>query len=122
MDATTEALETMARTLPREGTTAFFPTTMTQAKEKIAAALENAAAFMEHHNARGQAEVTGIHLEGPFINPVRKGAQPEEYVILPDPSFSMNGKSWRMEISASSRSHRKGKTALLLFVTSQNKE
>lgn len=87
MDATTEALETMARTLPQEGTTAFFPTTMTQAKEKIAAALENAATFMEHHNARGQAEVTGIHLEGPFINPARKGAQPEEYVIQPDPQL-----------------------------------
>lgn len=84
MDATVEALDMMARTLPREGTTAFLPTTMTQAPEKIAAALENAAAYIDHNNNHGQAEVIGIHLEGPFINPARKGAQPEEYVLQPD--------------------------------------
>ena len=84
MDATFSALDTMARTLPKEGTTAFLPTTMTQAPEKIAAALENAAVYIHNYNNHGQAEVIGIHLEGPFINPARKGAQPEEYVLQPD--------------------------------------
>lgn len=30
------------------------------------------------------AEILGIHLEGPFINPARKGAFPEETIIPPD--------------------------------------
>lgn len=83
MDATTECLDIMARTLPKEGTTSFLPTTMTQAPEKIGAALKNAAEYMQNNNRIGQAEIVGIHLEGPFVNPVRKGAQPGEYILEP---------------------------------------
>lgn len=80
MDATEEALDKMAKVLPQEGTTSFLATTMTQSKENISRALVNVA---EYQNKPGQAEVLGIHLEGPFINKEKKGAQPAEYVLHP---------------------------------------
>jgi N-acetylglucosamine-6-phosphate deacetylase len=83
MDATTEALDKMATALPREGTTCFLATTITQTKESIEQALANAADYIANHNAPGKAECVGIHLEGPFLSPKRAGAQPPEYIIHP---------------------------------------
>jgi N-acetylglucosamine-6-phosphate deacetylase len=84
MDATTEALTTMASILPEEGTTSFLATTITQNQKAITKALENAADYISQHNNPGKAEVLGIHLEGPFINESRKGAQPAKHIITPD--------------------------------------
>jgi N-acetylglucosamine-6-phosphate deacetylase len=84
MDASTEALTTMAKALPAEGTTSFLATTITQKHENIEKALKNASNYQKKHNESGKAEVLGIHLEGPFINVKRAGAQPKEYIINPD--------------------------------------
>ncbi|VDG89418.1 N-acetylglucosamine-6-phosphate deacetylase [Lysinibacillus sphaericus] len=81
MDATEEALQTMADVLPKEGTTSFLATSMTQAPEAIETALKNAAAFT---TKAGQAQMLGVHLEGPFVSPKRAGAQPLEYICPPD--------------------------------------
>lgn len=92
MDATIEALETMAKALPAEGTTSFLATTITQKHESIEKALKNAANYLTGHNDAGQADVLGVHLEGPFINKKRAGAQPKEYIIDPDIELF---KSWQ---------------------------
>jgi N-acetylglucosamine-6-phosphate deacetylase len=84
MDGTTEAITTMASVLPEEGTTSFLATTITQDQMAIMKALENAADYISHHNKPGKAEVLGLHLEGPFINEARKGAQPAQHIITPD--------------------------------------
>lgn len=84
MDASIEALQTMARALAREGTTAFLATTITQSKEAISQALVNAANYIEEYQVDDGAECLGIHLEGPFVNFKRKGAQPGEYLREPD--------------------------------------
>lgn len=84
MDATTEALNTMSSILPQEGTTSFLATTITQDKDEILKALRNAADYISNHNHSGKAEVIGVHLEGPFINETRKGAQPADHIIAPD--------------------------------------
>ncbi|MFJ7471822.1 N-acetylglucosamine-6-phosphate deacetylase [Peribacillus frigoritolerans] len=83
MDATRDALSTMAKTLPKEGTTSFLATTMTQSTEAIESALLNAGKYIENQTQE-HAEIVGIHLEGPFISPARKGAQPEDYIVDPD--------------------------------------
>ncbi|WAA09886.1 N-acetylglucosamine-6-phosphate deacetylase [Fervidibacillus albus] len=83
MDATEEALETMANALVKEGTTSFLATTITQKKEAIDRALTNVSTYMNDHNRPGKAEIVGVHLEGPFINTKRKGAQPEEFILEP---------------------------------------
>jgi N-acetylglucosamine-6-phosphate deacetylase len=84
MDATIEALDTMAKALPAEGTTSFLATTITQKHENIENALKNAALYLKGHNDSGKSELLGVHLEGPFINAKRAGAQPKEYIIDPD--------------------------------------
>ncbi|MEJ8764347.1 N-acetylglucosamine-6-phosphate deacetylase [Oceanobacillus sp. HCA-5259] len=81
MDAMPDALQTMAEFLPKEGTTAFLATTITQATEKIEQALRNIANFK---SKPGKSEVIGVHLEGPFIEKTKAGAQPVEYIQKPD--------------------------------------
>jgi N-acetylglucosamine-6-phosphate deacetylase len=83
MDATTEALETMTLALPKEGTTSFLATTMTEESSRIESALKNTADFMVKKNESGAAEILGIHLEGPFINKKKAGAQPVNAIKKP---------------------------------------
>ncbi|WP_199425985.1 N-acetylglucosamine-6-phosphate deacetylase [Thermaerobacillus caldiproteolyticus] len=84
MDATTDALQTMATVLPKEGTTSFLATTMTASSDLIERALQNTAHYIQFHNRPGEAEVIGIHLEGPFISPKRAGAQHPRNIMEPN--------------------------------------
>ena len=84
MDGTKEALDIMAAALPKEGTTSFLATTMTQGIKQIENALTNAGRYIQEFQAPGQAEILGIHLEGPFVNTKRAGAQPIEHILDPD--------------------------------------
>lgn len=82
MDASEEALSNIAKTVAKEGTTAFLATTMTQSRENILAALEAVRSYRENRSAEG-AELIGVHLEGPFICEKFCGAQPKEYIEKP---------------------------------------
>jgi N-acetylglucosamine-6-phosphate deacetylase len=84
MDATFEALDTMVSTLPKEGTTSFLATTMTQEAKQIESALINIRQYMENKQTLGTSEIIGIHLEGPFVNPKRAGAQPKQHMVDPN--------------------------------------
>ncbi len=77
MDATPDALEIISSTLLQTGTTSFLATTMTMSSEDIDKALHNIQ--LHTANVTG-ANVLGIHLEGPFINASKHGAQDREYV------------------------------------------
>ncbi len=80
MDATEEALAVMAKELPKEGTTSFLATTMTQDSANIKKALQAIQSFKVNGNPAGETEMLGVHLEGPFISPLKAGAQPLHHI------------------------------------------
>lgn len=80
MDATPEALRTISETLLQTGTTAFLATTMTMSTEAIDKALHNIG---ENAKSVSGARLLGAHLEGPFINPSRHGAQNPAHIQIP---------------------------------------
>ncbi|MDK1032740.1 MAG: N-acetylglucosamine-6-phosphate deacetylase [Planctomycetia bacterium] len=70
MDAEPEALRTISRTLARFGTTGFLATTVFQPSREnrhLRVAAEAVGADL------GGARILGIHLEGPFISPEKRG-------------------------------------------------
>lgn len=81
MDANASALSRIARKLPEEGVTSFLATTMTQTEERIKRAVEAAGKYV---SADGEAELLGIHLEGPFLSPEKAGAQNPQHFLAPD--------------------------------------
>jgi N-acetylglucosamine-6-phosphate deacetylase len=70
-----QAVAEVARCHARHGTTALLATTMTAPMDEIRAALHALAPHVRQRPAGG-ARVLGVHLEGPYINPGRLGAQP----------------------------------------------
>ena len=84
MDATKEALETLSGILTQTGTTSFLATTMTMSTYDIDKALQN---IQQHRAGVNGANILGIHLEGPFINRKKHGAQDEHYVQSPNLSL-----------------------------------
>lgn len=87
MDATPEALQTLSDMLPQTGTTSFLATTMTMSTTDIDKALQN---IQQHSAGVNGANILGIHLEGPFINSKKHGAQDEHYVQAPNFSLIEN--------------------------------
>jgi len=83
MDGTAEALQKLSNTLTETGTTSFLATTMTMACADIVNAIEN---IRTHKDTLGGAKIAGIHLEGPFINPLMGGAQ--DVALIETPTLS----------------------------------
>ena len=79
MDASHQSLDTMSAYFASIGVTGFLPTTMTDHKTKICAALQQ----IHQSKTRGVqgAEILGGYLEGPFFNVIYKGAQPQEHFL-----------------------------------------
>ena len=73
MDASPTGLEEMSRFYASHGVTSFLATTWTSGRESIMKALE----LVEEMQGRiqGGATLLGVHLEGPYLNPTRCGAQ-----------------------------------------------
>jgi len=61
----TETLAVMARAHRQYGTTAFLPTLISDSADVIASAINAVARARE----QGMAEILGIHIEGPHLNP-----------------------------------------------------
>jgi len=77
MDATPLALNTLSKILPSTGTTSFLATTMTMSPQHISKALATVKNFGKEVSG---AEILGVHLEGPFINPSKHGAQDKAHI------------------------------------------
>ncbi|MDM8519105.1 N-acetylglucosamine-6-phosphate deacetylase [Anaerolineales bacterium HSG6] len=72
----------VAAKLPRYGVTSFLPTVITAPPEKRALAQ---TVITEQRPADYQGTTPlGLHFEGPFFNPAKKGAHNKNYICLPN--------------------------------------
>lgn len=72
-----DAMKTVARIHAQHGTTAMLATTMTAPTSEIDRAFEGVARYLAEQRSEIGASVLGVHLEGPFINDQKLGAQPD---------------------------------------------
>jgi N-acetylglucosamine-6-phosphate deacetylase len=77
-----ESIHLVADEISRYGVTSFLPTIVTSPFEKIIAA--QMALDRGKQSNSGGAIPLGLHIEGPFLNPEKKGAHKPEYLRLPD--------------------------------------
>lgn len=78
MDGTYEGIAGMSRFHAAHGTTSFLATTDSASEEAILKALCNAGEAAD--TGLDGAELLGVHLEGPFLHPVRGGAQDKRHI------------------------------------------
>ena len=81
-DANEEGLRNWMKNIVKEGVTGILPTTITQSEEVLTKAVKNVAKVVE--DGYEGAEILGIHFEGPYLDQVYKGAQPEQYCVKAD--------------------------------------
>jgi N-acetylglucosamine-6-phosphate deacetylase len=85
MDGSADAVATASRTLARLGTTSYLATTFLRPGignahlPVLAGAVNAGRGFAESAGAR----LLGIHLEGPFVSPVRRGGLPPDALLDP---------------------------------------
>lgn len=80
MDKNIEGLKEMSAHLAKNGTTSFLATTVTFDLEETNKSLKCVEIAKENNNG---ADILGVHLEGPFLNIEKKGAQNGKYIINP---------------------------------------
>lgn len=68
----------MEEAFAKHGTTGFLATMATNSNEVMHRGVEAAHTFRQSHKSNGSW--WGLHFEGPFLNPVRRGAHPAEFI------------------------------------------
>lgn len=82
-DGNPEGLKKILQYEKRCGITSYCPTSMTFPKER----LRQIFASIKGAQTEEGAKVVGINMEGPFLDPAKKGAHVEEWIAAPDAAF-----------------------------------
>ncbi len=69
----------------RDGVEAICPTLVTCGVAPLRQALAVLEQARQQHRA-GRCQLLGAHLEGPFLNPARRGAHPTQHIAAPSPA------------------------------------
>ena len=80
-DGDEEGVVKMGRYYAKDGVTGWCPTTLTLKEDTLIKAVKSVRAYKRPADG---AKVIGIHLEGPFINREKCGAQNPDNIALPD--------------------------------------
>lgn len=83
-DGTRAAIDALAAYEASVGVTNMVPAAMTMPEDVLHAACAAARSYAREGNHEGKARLRGIHMEGPFIAPGKKGAQSEAHIRKPD--------------------------------------
>lgn len=78
-DLSMEAIDAVAKTYRKYGTTSFLPTQVSTSLERIHEGIRSVKLAMQNPSSG----VLGIHVEGPFLNPVKRGAHLLKYLQKP---------------------------------------
>ncbi|MDX7988937.1 N-acetylglucosamine-6-phosphate deacetylase [Xenorhabdus sp. 12] len=78
-DISEETLHIMQKTNQRYGCTSFLPTLITSPDELMIKAIE----VMRDYLKNNPNQALGLHLEGPYINPIKKGTHNTAYIRKP---------------------------------------
>jgi len=85
-EPTVDTIRTMAAAHRRFGTTGFLPTLITDTLDKMRDAVQAVSDAMRE----GVPGILGIHLEGPHLNPDRKGIHDaDKFIALDEPAFDV---------------------------------
>ncbi|WP_407082773.1 N-acetylglucosamine-6-phosphate deacetylase [Photobacterium leiognathi] len=82
MDATPQALQTIADALPKTGVVAWVGTTVTAPWQDIINALQQVREFCQQPKQVG-AKLLGSFLEGPYFTEAYRGSHPTQYLQTP---------------------------------------
>jgi len=85
-DGTKEALKTMLKYEISVGVTSICPTSMTIVEDELENVMQVAGEW-DNDDASDLATMQGVNMEGPFINPNKKGAQDATYIKRCDVGF-----------------------------------
>lgn len=83
MDATPQALQTIADALPQCGVVAWVGTTVSAPQQDVCQALQQVGAFIAAGQRQG-ARLLGSFLEGPHFTAPYRGSHPETFLCEPD--------------------------------------
>ncbi|HBT15159.1 MAG TPA: N-acetylglucosamine-6-phosphate deacetylase [Erwinia persicina] len=75
-----ETLQTMQKANEKSGCTSFLPTLITSTDELMKRAVEVMRAWL----AQNSNQALGLHLEGPWLNPLKKGTHNPDLIRAPD--------------------------------------
>ncbi|MCR5594366.1 MAG: N-acetylglucosamine-6-phosphate deacetylase [Lachnospiraceae bacterium] len=82
-DGSKDGIKSMSGFLASRGITSFVPTTMSLPLDSLHNISDTVNACVSEPDPKG-ARILGIHMEGPFISPNKKGSQNGKYLCKPD--------------------------------------